>query len=228
VGTSERELEAAPGKANLESLWERHGQPGELPRDTISWHQSRGWLRVLNRWLKANWQGLGGSGAAPSLALPSENQWEVACRAGTTTPYHFGDTLDSSWARYEASYICGLGRKGAKSNQPWLNGSSGLVNSCGLAEMHGQLEEWCEDSWHPNPLGEGHPEDGEPWRREDAELVRRESVQRSWKLLRGGSWFGYVNNARAAFRNCDYPDFVNAGIGLRPCCPSPPGSLLGA
>jgi formylglycine-generating enzyme required for sulfatase activity len=230
VGAIERELDAAPGKANPETLWERHGQPSELAVDSVSWHQSREWLGRLNRWLAEQWEALGGSGAPAQLALPSENQWEGACRAGATTPFHFGDALDGSWARFDATvYPFGRSRKGgSKPKQPWVNGSSGLVNRWGLAELHGQLYEWCEDAWHPNPVGQGHPQDGGPWREEDAELVRRESGQRGWKLLRGGSWFGEPHICRAAFRGSYNPDVDNSSNGLRPCCPSPPGSLLGA
>ena len=223
-------LDSAPGAAKPESLWELHSQPGGLAVDSVSWQQSREWLGRLNRWLQGQWVELGGSGEVPELALPSENQWESACRAGAATPFHFGDTLDGSWARYDATaYPFGRGRKASsKPKQPWVNGSSGLVNRWGLAEMHGQLYEWCEDAWHPNPLGEGHSANGEPWREEDRDLVRRESGQRGWKLLRGGSWFGPPHNCRAAFRFSNSPGSVSASNGLRPCCPSPPGSLLGA
>ena len=227
VAEIERELDVAPAKANPESLWERHGQPGELAVDSVSWNQSREWLQRLNRWLQQHWQEQGGSGEVPQLALPSENQWEGACRAGAATPFHFGDTLDGCWARYDASNTFGLGRKGSKPKQPWVNGASGLVNRWGLAELHGQLYEWCEDSWHPNPVGQGRPEDGQPWRDEDADLVRRESGQRGWKLLRGGSWFIIPHFCRAAYRYGFIPDVDEANYGLRPCCPSPPGSLLG-
>jgi len=228
VGAIERELDAAPGKANPETLWERHGQPGELAVDSVSWHQSREWLGRLNRWLAEQWEALGGSGAPAQLALPSENQWEGACRAGAATPFHFGDALDGRWACYDATYTFGRSRKGgSKPKHPWVNGSSGLVNRWGLAELHGQLYEWCEDAWHPNPLGQGHPQDGAPWREEDRDLVRRESVQRGWKLLRGGSWVNSPHNCRAAYRCSFGPDSVTADGGLRPCCPSPPGSLLG-
>jgi formylglycine-generating enzyme required for sulfatase activity len=227
VGEIERELEESPGAAKPESLWDQHGQPGELAVDSVSWHQSREWLQRLNRWLNEQWPELGGSGEAPQLALPSENQWEGACRAGAATAFHFGDTLDGSWAQYNASFIFGRGRKGAKTKQPGLNGASGLVNRWGLAELHGQLFEWCEDSWHPNPVAEGHPEDGETWREEDGDLLCRESGQRGWKLLRGGSCLHVPPYARAAMRYSSHPASLNSYVGFRPCCLLHPGSLLG-
>jgi formylglycine-generating enzyme required for sulfatase activity len=228
VGQIERELEESPGVAKPESLWEQHGQPGELAVDSVSWDMSQEWLRRLNRWLKERWPVLGGGGERPQLTLPSENQWEGACRAGAPTPFHFGDTLDGSWAQYDATAIFGQGRKGAHAKQPWVSGASGLVNRWGLAELHGQLLEWCEDSWHPNPVAEGHPECGDPWRGEDGDLVRRDSGQRGWKLLRGGSWFGDPHFSRAAFRGSNNPVIGDSSRGLRPCCPSPSGSLLGS
>jgi formylglycine-generating enzyme required for sulfatase activity len=228
VGQIERELEESPGAAKPESLWDQHGQPGELAVESVSWQQSREWLQRLNRWLQECWSELGGSGQAPQLALPSENQWEGACRAGAATPFHFGDTLDASWARCDGSSAFGRGRKGERTKQPGLNGASGLVNRWGLAELHGQLDEWCEDSWHPNPVGEGHPEDGEPWREEDGDLVRRERGQRGLKLLRGGAFFKGPHGCRAAFRGSNFPADPSAGAGFRPCCLLPPGSLLGS
>jgi formylglycine-generating enzyme required for sulfatase activity len=229
VEAVERELDESPGGAKAESLWDLYGQPGELAVNQVSWNDSQEWLRRLNRWLSEQWLVLGGGGKPLQLALPGEGQWEAACRAGTATPFHFGDTLDARWARYDASYVFGLGRKGAKAKQPGVNGGCGLVNRYGLGEMHGQLFEWCGDSWHPNPVGEGWHADGLPWEGEDGDLARRESGQRGWKLLRGGSWVAGPHGCRAAYRHSSDPDYVDTGIGLRPCCcPSPPGSLLGS
>ncbi len=225
----ERELDESPGGAKAESLWDLYGQPGGLAVNQVSWNDCQEWLRRLNRWLSEQWLVLGGGGKPLQLALPGEGQWEAACRAGTATPFHFGDTLDARWARYDASYVFGLGRKGEKAKQPGVNGGCGLVNRYGLAEMHGQLYEWCADSWHPNPVGEGWHADGLPWEGEDGDLARRESGQRGWKLLRGGSWFYEPRYCRAALRLSVIPGSVDSSIGLRPCCcPSPPGSLLGS
>jgi hypothetical protein len=200
------------------------------------------WLRRLNRWLNENWRELGGSGEAPRLALPSESQWEVACRgdAKPPTPFHFGATLDASWARYDASKTFGKGRKGAKFKQPWSNGSSGLVNRWGLAELHGQLSEWCADLWNRDPRlavqrprrlfggkrnAEVAPMADGPVDQLDPAL--KGNLEQRYRLLRGGSWVVSPRRARAAFRFSYNPDFVGTFIGMRPCCPSPPGSLLG-
>ena len=229
VEAVERELEPSPGKANPDNLWDRYGQPGDLAVDSVSWHDCQEWLRRLNRWLGQEWAALGGKGQPPQLALPGEGQWEAACRGGAGTPFHFGDTLDARWARYDASYVFGLGRKGPKLKQPGVNGGCGLVNRYGLAEMHGQLYEWCADGWHPNPVGEGWRPDGLPWQGEDRDLTRLESGQRGWKLLRGGSWISAPHGCRAADRLSGNPVSDDTYFGLRPCCcPSPPGSLLGA
>ena len=229
VGEIELPLDTAPGAAKPESLWELHGQTGDLPVDSVKWQQGREWLGRLNHWLLEKWAGLGSCVEVPQLALPSENQWEGACRAGTATPFHFGDTLDGSWARYDSTAKpFGLGRKGtSKPKRQWINGFSGLVNRWGLGEMHGQLLEWCEDGWHPNPVGEGRPDDGKPWGEEDEELVRLKSTQKGWKEMRGGAWIAIPLSCRAADRS-PYPSASEIAFGgLRPCCLLPPGSLLG-
>ena len=241
VGEINRELDASPGKATQKTLWERHGQPGELAVDSVSWNDCQEWLIRLNRWLKEQWQELGGLGEAPQLVLPSESQWEVACRAGVATPFHCGDTLDASWVCYDASYTYGMGRKGPKGKQPWLNGSSGLVNRWGLAELHGQLFEWCADQWNrvprpkiERPLGlfesklgaEAAPMDGSPLKQPDPALHGYR--EQRYRLLRGGSWFNSPHIARAANRSSDRPALVVTFNGVRPCCLLPPGSLLGS
>ena len=166
----------------------------------------------------------------------------MACRAQAKppTPFHFGATLDECWARYDASYTYGRGRKGAKFKQPWTNGSSGLVNRWGLTELHGQLFEWCADRWNRDPRpavqrqggwfgskgkAGAAPVAGAALEQQDPGL--KGNLEQRYMLLRGGSWVGSPRRARAAFRFSYNPDFVGTFIGLRPCCPSPPGFLLG-
>ena len=215
----ERDLDPNPGSFAAKNLWEAHGQPGGLPVDSVNWHDSQEWLLRLNRWLQEQWPQLGGQGLPPQLALPGEGQWEVACRAGASTPFHFGDTLDASWANFDGNYSYGTGRKGSYRQRPLPVGSFGLVNHWGLAEMHGQMWEWCGDQWQPDPSGEGWPSDGRPWQ---GSLLTEEGSGRNWlnsaKLLRGGSWDYIPRVCRSAVRFNYHP--VNRGhfIGLRVCC----------
>ena len=158
-----------------------------------------------------------------------------------STPFHFGATLDASWANYGAGYTYGPGRKGAYRQRPVPMGFFGLVNRWGLAEMHGQLQEWCADQWHRSPIredlgqrrgwfgGGGRTQellDGRAVEGPDRGLADVPQEQQM-RLQRGGSWFNYPHNARAAFRDSFHPVNVLTNVGVRPGCFSPPGSLLG-
>jgi formylglycine-generating enzyme required for sulfatase activity len=224
----ERDLNPTPGSYKPDDLWERFAQPGGLPVDSVSCNDCQEWLGRLNRWLLEQWSDLGGQGDAPQLALPGEGQWEVACRAGAGTPFHFGDTLDACWANYDGGYTYGSGRKGAYRQRPVPVGFFGLVNRWGLAELHGQLFEWCGDQWHPDPTGEGWPSAGLPWEGMDPALEALGTAQKELKLLRGGAWFSGPRVARAAIRYGCHPADVYSLSGVRPCCLLPPGSLLGS
>jgi formylglycine-generating enzyme required for sulfatase activity len=237
----ERDISSAPGTYDAKGLWESYAQPSNLAVDSVSWDDCQEWLRRLNRWLVVHWQEQGGQGEAPQLALPSESQWEVACRAGSGTPFHYGDTLDASWANVDGNYTYGEGRKGAYRQRPVPVGFFGLVNRWGLAEMHGQLQEWCADRWHRSPCGANQGKrrgwfggggtqqellDGSALEGADPGLAEVPQEQQM-RLLRGGSWLSNPLNARAAFRNSSHPDYVLTDVGVRPGCFSPPGSLLG-
>jgi formylglycine-generating enzyme required for sulfatase activity len=219
-----RDISPTPGTYEAKGLWETYAQPGGLAVDSVSWNDCQEWLQRLNLWLEEQWPELGGQGEAPQLALPSESQWEAACRAGASTPFHFGNTLDASWANYDAGYTYGPGRKGAYRQRPVPMGFFGLVNRWGLAEMHGQLQEWCADQWHRDPVA-GSAGDGSPVVGPDPELEGNQ--EQVYRLLRGGSWFSGPRFARAAFRYGGRPALVDAVVGVRPGCFSPPGSLLG-
>jgi formylglycine-generating enzyme required for sulfatase activity len=224
----ERDLNPTPGSYKPDDLWERFAQPGALPVDSVSWFDCQKWLGRLNRWLLEQWSELGGQGDSPQLALPGEGQWEAACRAGVNTPFHFGDTLDASWANYDGGYTYGSGRKGVYRQRPVPVGFFGLVNRWGLAELHGQLFEWCGDQWHPDPTGEGWPSAGQPWEGVDPTLEALGTAQKELRLLRGGSWFNAPHLCRAALRFSYHPAVVNSNDGVRPCCLLPPGFLLGS
>jgi formylglycine-generating enzyme required for sulfatase activity len=222
----EKELSTTPATDDARGLWEAHAQPGGIPVASVSWNDCEEWLKRLNHWLTSESPIIPALGETPKLVLPSESQWEAACRARTITPFHFGDVLDSSWANFDGGYQYGNGRKGSYRQRQVPVGSFGLVNHLGLAEMHGQLFEWCGDQWHPDP--KGGPIDGKPWEGEDPILEGLGTAQKEWKLLRGGSWFDEPRSCRAAFRLSGHPTRVRPFVGLRPCCLLTPRSLLGS
>ena len=224
VASLEPGLKTAPGTYEAKGLWEAHGQPRCLPVDSVSWNMCDQWLKRLKHWLADHWREQGFSGQAPELRLPGEGEWEAACRAKSETPFHFGDTLDPSWANYDHTYGYGGGRRNETYPQrPLAIGSHGLVNRWGLAETHGQLYEWCADLWHPSPLG--GPQDGSPW--EEPDRSAEAAPRADHRLLRGGSWVYGPHYCRAAYRTCYHPGLVDTGLGVRPCCLLPPGSPLG-
>ena len=79
--------------------------------------------------------------------LPSEAQWEYACRAGTKTPFHFGETITTELANYAGGYTYNDGPKGERRGETKDVGSF-PANDWGLYDMHGNVWEWCEDDWH--------------------------------------------------------------------------------
>ena len=92
------------GGANLQPDPSQH-KNDDGPVDSVSWHDAQEWLLRLNRWLQGYWQKEKIEGRPPVMGLPSESLWELACRAGSgsSTPFHFGDTLDAAWANYNGN-----------------------------------------------------------------------------------------------------------------------------
>jgi len=219
----ERDLSLSPGTYDAKGLWESHAQPGGLAVDSVTWNDNQEWLKRLNGWLQEKWLAMGGIGEPPVFGLPSESQWEAACRAGCGTPFHFGDTLDVCWANYRGDYTYGLGREGSFRQRVVSIGACGLVNRWGLAEMHGQLFEWCADQWHRDPVA-GSAGDGSPLEGPDLELEGNQ--EQAMRLLRGGSWISVPHLARAAMRYSNLPVRLGPSVGVRPGCFSPPGLFL--
>ncbi|MFM5959412.1 MAG: formylglycine-generating enzyme family protein, partial [Dolichospermum sp.] len=108
--------------------------------------------------------------------LPTEAQWEYACRAGTTTPFYCGETISTDIANYDGYYAYGDGITGGYQGKTTKVGSFKIANAFGLCDMHGNVWEWCQDDWHENYINA--PDDGSAW----ISLSNR-------KVLRGGSWF---------------------------------------
>ena len=206
-----------PGTFDAKGLWEVHAEPGGLAVDSVTWSACQGWLGLFNRWLEEKWPELGGQGEAPQLSLPSESQWEVACRAGAATPFHFGHTLDASWANYNARVFYSLGRQGTYRQRPVPVCFFGLVNRWGLTEMHGQLMEWCIDLWRRDPLANSPADDNHV---EDS-VVELDGYG-SYRLLRGGCWLYVPSISRAAMR-FSLPEVIDllTFVGFRPAVSLP-------
>ncbi|MFM6350118.1 MAG: formylglycine-generating enzyme family protein [Dolichospermum sp.] len=133
--------------------------------------------------------------------LPTEAQWEYACRAGTTTPFYCGKTITTDLANYDGNYPYGRGQKG-QYREETTEVSSFLPNAFGLHDMHGNVWEWCQDDWHDNY--EGAPIDGSAW----ISLTNR-------KVLRGGSWNYYPVLCRSAYRLYSIANFGFSDFGFR-------------
>ncbi|WP_341525520.1 SUMF1/EgtB/PvdO family nonheme iron enzyme [Nostoc sp. UHCC 0302] len=141
--------------------------------------------------------------------LPSEAEWEYACRAGTTTPFHFGETITTDLANYDGNYIYGSGLKGGHQGKTTDVGSFGAANAFGIYDMHGLVWEWCLDQWHDNY--QGAPTDGRAW------LTDNDNDNHA-RLLRGGSWDYAPRHCRSASRDRLAPDDRFNVIGFRVVC----------
>ena len=156
--------------------------------------------------------------------LPSEAEWEYACRAGTTTPFHFGETVTTDLANYRGtdnkndkwlgSY--GRGPRGPYREETTAVGSFDVANNFGLYDMHGNVYEWCLDDWHDNY--ENAPTDGSPWfDSENNNFYQKQGDA----MLRGGSWINFPDYCRSAFRRISARrGLILNSIGFRVVCVS--------
>jgi formylglycine-generating enzyme required for sulfatase activity len=147
-----------------------------------------------------------------NYTLPSEAQWEYACRAGTTTPFHWGATISTKLSNYDGRKVYGDGEKGEYQRQT-MDVASFPANPWGLHDMHGNVWEWCADHWHNNY--EEATNHGRAWINEEAKY-NDEKI--SYRLLRGGSWNDRPAICRSAYRVTPPPDERYPVIGFRVCC----------
>lgn len=150
--------------------------------------------------------------------LPSEAEWEYACRAGTTTPFYFGETITTSLANYRGT---DLDYHGKISSGNYGKGPRGQYreqttpleefppNGFGPYDMHGNIWEWCADHWQENY--QGAPTDGS---------ARLDENDNNNRLIRGGSWVDFPRLCRSASRKSPSPVFRDNYLGFRVVCDS--------
>ena len=170
------------------------------PVEQVSWNECQEFCQTLSQ------------RTGKAYGLPSEAQWEYACRAGTTTPFHCGETITSDLANYDGDTYADEG-KGVYCKQTVEVGSF-PPNAFGLYEMHGNVWEWCGDGWHDSYASK--PENI----KNDGSIIWLTSND-STCVIRGGSWNNFPRNCRSADRDWNYPDFRYSSDGFRVVCRFP-------
>lgn len=154
----------------------------QRPVEQVSWEDAEEFCLRLSKQTKA------------AYGLPSEAEWEYACRATTTTPYHFGETITNTLVNYK-------GNVGTTTNVGKFP-----PNAFGLYDMHGNVWEWCQDNWHDNY--KNAPNDGTAW-------VLTFSIN---KIIRGGSWKRHPDHCRSAYRSYGGRALRYEDVGFRVVC----------
>ena len=165
-----------------------------LPVEKVSWDDATAFCAALSE------------KAGRRVELPSEAQWEYACRAGTGTPFHFGSKLNGDLANCDGGYPYGTDVKGASREKTAAVGSY-PANGWGLHDLHGNVWEWCRDY---------HGAYDKVGVRDPLQLTKQSEDRR---VLRGGSWFYIARFSRAAYRVRDAPVFRGSTVGFRVCLP---------
>jgi formylglycine-generating enzyme required for sulfatase activity len=210
-----------------------HFKGDDRPVEQVSWHEAIEFCRRLSAHTGKNY------------TLPSEAQWEYACRAGTTTPFHFGATISTEQVSH------GGGTAG-KYREQTTDVASFPANAWGLHDMHGNVWECCLDDWHKSY--EGAPTDGSAWAGEErlgkscaaapgstprgtadrppgsggprsaatTSAVSAFVATDECKVLRGSPWIYFPGHCRSARRDARHPDSRDDIVGFRICLASNP------
>jgi len=182
AGLSQVNRKLEPDPSNF--IGDRH------PVERVSWYDAVEFCDRLSAYTGRPYQ------------LPSEAEWEYACRAGTTTRYSFGENISPEVANYRES----------DTSRTTPVDHFGTANDFGLSGMHENVFEWCSDHWHDRYEEGLVPLDGSPWTSQD-EGARR--------VIRGGSWSSGPRNSRSAVRNDFNPGSRNYVFGFRVACAAP-------
>jgi len=183
-----------------------HFKGDNRPVESVSWYDAVEFCQRLSQYTNRSYR------------LPTEAEWEYAARAGTTTPFHFGETITTDLANYRGTDgeeygwlgAYGRGSKGEFREETTPVDHFGIANAFGLCDVHGNVWEWCLDHWHDNY--EGAPNDGSAWLTDDKSALL---------ILRGGSWNIIPIDCRSASRFSYNSGFDYSNIGFRVVCELP-------
>ncbi|MDO9311236.1 MAG: SUMF1/EgtB/PvdO family nonheme iron enzyme [Nitrosomonas sp.] len=165
-------------KPPADNDWGRENRPVI----NVSWHDTRAYCA----WLSAQ--------TGQLYCLPSEAEWEYACRAGTQTPFHTGETINPDQANF------------AREHEKTLPVGSFAPNAFGLYDMHGNVWEWTQDCWHDNY--HNAPDDGSAW-------LEKDDGECNCRVVRGGSWAYVPQDLRSANRGRIGTDAAKFYLGFR-------------
>lgn len=165
---------------------------GARPVEMVSWDDAVEFCERLSR------------ATGRKYRLPTEAEWEYACRAGARSPFHFGEAILSAWVNYQGKYPYASAPRGVNRQETMPVGSLGLANAFGLYDMHGNVWEWCLDSWHDNYFAA--PDNGRSWEASGVNYI---------KVIRGGGWDSVASECRVSARNRISSSFRLSGIGFR-------------
>ena len=178
----DRDLNADPSEFKGDSL----------PVDNVSWEDAVEFCKRLS------------AKTGREYRLPTEAEWEYACRAGSVEPFAFGATITPDLVNYDGGYPFGAAPRGVARRKTVPVGGLGIANAFGLSDMHGNVAEWCLDPWHAD-YG-GAPADARSW---------EEGGDTSFRVLRGGSWINSAADCRAGRRVNNATGNRNSDVGFR-------------
>jgi formylglycine-generating enzyme required for sulfatase activity len=181
-------------KAILRKLPPCRFKGDNLPVDRVSWLDAQRFCRQLSE------------KTGQAFQLPSETQWEYACRAGTGTPFCFGETLTVEVANFNGEHTFSEEPRGFYTHVT-TEGGTFPPNAFGLCDMHGNLWEWCEDNWLDDYFSS--PRDGSSY----------QNVKSTFRAARGGSWHEPAVLCRSASRLRVLQTEADEVMGFRVMCP---------